>query len=165
MTTETARALYSVDTSALLDGLERYYPEESFPGLWEKVAELVHAGRFFISEEVYEEAKKKAGVVKAWCDRDKTGNLIVPTDAAIIREVRLVLETAPRLVMTGIGRNRADAFVIALARVRGATVVTGEGSDGTENRPKIPYVCRKLGTPCVRFLGLIQAEQWTFRVT
>ena len=29
----SASALYSVDTSALIDGLERYYPEETFPAL------------------------------------------------------------------------------------------------------------------------------------
>ena len=59
-------------------------------------------------------------------------------------------------------RNRADPFVIALAELRGATVVTGEGSDGTERRPKIPYVCQQRDIPCIRFLQFIQDEGWTF---
>jgi hypothetical protein len=59
-------------------------------------------------------------------------------------------------------RNRADPFVIALARMRGATVVTGEGSDGTANRPKIPFVCEQLGINCVRFLDVVTLEGWTF---
>jgi hypothetical protein len=156
---------YSVDTSALLDGLERYYVEETFPGIWERVADLIRAGRFFISEEVYQEAKKKTGVVKAWCDRDTTGKLVVPTDSAITREVQAILKDTPKMVMAMKGRNRADPFVVAVARLRAATVVTGEGSDGTEDRPKIPYVCGKLGLPCITFTDLIRVEGWVFRAT
>jgi hypothetical protein len=142
--------------------LERYYFEEAFPGIWQKVAELIGSGRFFISEEVYEEAKKKAGVVKAWCESDTTGLLIVPTDGAVAREVQAVLKGTPKLVMNMKGRNRADPFVSAVARIRSATVVTGEGSDGTEDRPKIPYVCTKLAIPCTRFTELIRSEGWRF---
>jgi len=45
------------------------------------------------------------------------------------------------------GRNRADAFVIAVARLQGAVVVTGEGANGTEDKPKIPYICQELKVP------------------
>lgn len=159
----TAAPAYSVDTSALLDGLERYYVEDTFPGIWEKVAELIDADRFFISEEVYEEAKKKTGVVRAWCEKDTTGKLIVPTDGPITREVQAILKDTPKMVMTMKGRNRADPFVVAVARLRTATVVTGEGSDGTEDRPKIPYVCAKLTIPCTTFTELIRAESWVFK--
>jgi hypothetical protein len=155
--------LYSGDTSALLDGLERYYVESSFPGVWEKVDELIADGRFFISEEVYEEAKKRTGVVKAWCDRDKTGKLIVPTDAAVTREVKAILAETPRLVMALKDRNRADPFVIAVAKLRGATVVTGEGDDGSEKHPKIPYVCAKRHVLSTTFTKLIRDERWVLR--
>jgi hypothetical protein len=67
------------------------------------------------------------------------------------------------MVMNLKGRNRADPFVVAVARIRGATVVTGEGSDGTEDRPKIPFVCQKLVIDCTRFTQLIRSEGWTFR--
>jgi Domain of unknown function (DUF4411) len=162
LTNAAALILYSVDTSALLDGLERYYAEDVFPGIWEKVWDLVAGGRFFVSEEVWEEAQKKTGVVKAWCEKDTTGNLIVRTDGTITREVKSILAGTPKMVMNMKGRNRADPFVVAVARLRGATVVTGEGSDGTEGRPKIPYVCSKLAVPCKRFTELIRGEGWRF---
>jgi len=152
---------YSVDTSALIDGLERYYPEEHFPGLWEKVDELVDDGRLIISEEVWEEAQTKDAVVQAWCEPRKD-SIVIPTDTAVAQEVQRILATHQRLVMNLKGRNRADPFVIAVARIRGATVVTGEGSDGTENRPKIPYVCERLGIECVKFVDVIRLEGWTF---
>lgn len=156
-----ARRCYSVDTSALIDGLERYYPEEHFPGLWERVDEMIGEGRIIISEEVWEEAQSKDAVVKAWCEPRKDA-IVVPTDATVAQEVQRVLNGHERLVMNLKGRNRADPFVIAVAGLRGAVVVTGEGSDGTDNRPKIPYVCAHLGIECIRFLDVIRLEGWAF---
>ena len=155
------RRTYSVDTSALIDGLERYYPVDAFPGLWDKVDDLIREGRFVLSDEVWEEATAKDAAVKEWCygRRDK---LVIPTDAAVAKEVQRVLTSHERLVMNLKNRNRADPFVIAVASLRGATVVTGEGSDGTEKRPKIPYVCQQLGIDCIRFLDLIKLEGWKF---
>jgi hypothetical protein len=159
----TEPTCYSVDTSALLDGLERFYFEDAFPGIWEKVADLIAAGRFFVSEEVWVEAKKKTGVVKTWCEKDTTGNLIVPTDGSIVAEVQAILKAYPRLVGQLKGRNEADAFVIAVAKLRAATVVTGEGDDGNDRHPKIPYICGHLGIACLRFTELIRSEGWKFR--
>jgi hypothetical protein len=154
--------LYSVDTSALIDGLERYYPEASFPALWEKVDELITSGRFFISEEVWEEIQRKDAVAKAWCDKRNKDDFVVPTDSTVAQAVQDVLAASQRLVMNMKGRNRADPFVIAVAKLKACTVVTGEGSDGTEARPKIPYVCGLLGLACVRFLDVIRIEGWRF---
>lgn len=159
----SAGPLYSVDTSALIDGLERYYFEAAFPGLWENITDLVAAGRFFISEEVWVEAQKRDQVVKEWCERDHGGSLIVPTDASIANEVKRILTDNERMVMTMKGRNRADPFVVAVARLKGATVVTGEGSNGNDMRPKIPFVCAKLGIPCIRFTDVIRQEGWILR--
>jgi hypothetical protein len=153
--------IYSVDTSALIDGLERYYPEEAFPALWERVQDLVDQGRFLISEEVWEEVQAQDAVAKAWCEPRKS-QLIVPTDAHIASAVQKILVDHERLVMNLKGRNRADPFVIAVAQLRGGVVVTGEGSDGTPNRPKIPSVCLGLGLSCIRLLEMIRNEGWRF---
>jgi hypothetical protein len=123
--------------------------------------ELVAEGRLIISEEVWEEAQAKDAVVKAWC-KPRRDSIVVPTDTTVAEEVQHVLEDHERLVMNMKGRNRADPFVIAVASLRGAIVVTGEGSDGTANRPKIPFVCQSLGIECVKFVDLIRLEGWTF---
>jgi hypothetical protein len=158
---DPGRRCYSADTSALIDGLERYYPEDHFPGLWERVDGLITEGRLIISEEVWEEAQTKDAVVKAWCEPRKD-SIVVPTDATVVQEVQRVLAGHERLVMNMKGRNRADPFVIAVASLRRAVVVTGEGSDGTENRPKIPFVCQDLGIECIKFVDVIRLEGWTF---
>lgn len=154
--------VYSVDTSALIDGLERYYPEGTFPALWEQVDILVEAGRFLLSEEVWNEARTHDAAAKAWCDGRGKAKLVVPTDLAIVQEVQTILAAYPKLVKSIKGRNRADAFVIATARLKNAVVVTGEGANGTEDKPKIPYICQRLGVPCMGFLDLIKREGWRF---
>lgn len=103
----------------------------------------------------------RTAAAKAWCEPRKE-SLVVPTDSAIATEVTSILTDHPKIVANMKGRNRADAFVIAVAKIKDATVVTGEGSDGTMNKPKIPFVCGEYSVPCFRFLDLIQAEGWTF---
>jgi Domain of unknown function (DUF4411) len=90
--------------------------------------------------------------------RHRRGALCVPTNAEVTRKVADILEAYPRLVMSGGRRNRADPFVIALAELQNATVVTGEGNDGNLSRPKIPFVCRERSIPRIRFTELIASE-------
>lgn len=52
--------IYSFDTSALIDGLERFYPQANFPALWERIDELIDRGRLRISEEAWKEAVRVA---------------------------------------------------------------------------------------------------------
>lgn len=157
----TAGSVYSVDSSALIDGLERYYPEANFPALWARVDELVAAGRFLISDEVLDEVTRKDEPAKVWCE-DRKDTIVVPTDAEVISAVKDVLADYPLLVKGFKGRNRADPFVIGVGQVRSCVVVTGEGPDGTSNKPKIPYLCNELGLRCIRFTDLIREEGWQF---
>jgi hypothetical protein len=151
-----------MDTSALIDGLERYYPMKLFPGLWAKVDELVKAGRIILSEEVWEEGRKHDLAVEEWCDGHGKPALVIETDANVAAEVAALLAKYPRMVADMKGRNRADPFVIAVAKLRGAVVVTGEGADGNANRPKIPFVCGEVSVECFRFLDIIKEEGWAF---
>lgn len=153
---------YSVDTSALIDGLERYYPPASFPALWDHMDELIGEGRLLASEEVWEEAQKRDEVVTQWM-RPRRDGLLVPTDAGVTARVQEILDHPDhkRLVMQGRGRNRADPFVIAVAELRDAMVVTGE-SPGSQRKPKIPTVCADRGVECVPFVDIIKREGWTF---
>jgi hypothetical protein len=153
---------YSVDTSGLIDGLERFYRPTSFPGLWVRIDELIANGRFLVSEEVLAEAAEKATTVKDWCTERKDA-LILPTDSSVIAQARVILAAYPNLVKAMKNQNRADAFVIAVAELQGATVVTGEGRDGSANRPKIPYICRERGIDCITLADLIESEGWVFR--
>ena len=143
-----------------MDGWIRHYPPEHFPNLWERIDSLVAQKRFLVSEEVVEELGEHDDSLKQWLD-DRLDEIMVPTDNFVAQDVRQILASHPRLVMSGTRRNRADPFVIAAARLRAATVVTGE-KGGTARRPKIPSVCAALGIPHMSLIGLIQAEGWVF---
>ena len=153
--------IYSVDTSALIDGLERYYRPANFPSLWERLDELIAQGRLLCSEEVLEEATQRDLPAKDWCTQRRE-HLVVPTDADVAIEAQVLLGQHPAMTKGLKGRNRADPFVIVVAKMHGATVVTGEGQDGSASRPKIPWVCRQLGVPCIRLAELITQEGWSF---
>lgn len=60
----------------------------------------------------------------------------------------------------------ADAYVIALAKLKGGVVLSQETSAQEKHRPRrshfIPDVCRDLGVPCVNLLGLMRREKWVF---
>ena len=155
------RRIYCVDTSALIDGLERYYPEQHFPGLWGKIDVLIADGRFRISEEVWEELQQKDEPAKQWA-QSRLDILMIPTDQEVIVATQRVLRDYELLVKNMKGRNRADPFVIGLAQVLDAIVVTGEGGDGNAKRPKIPYVCTQLGVECIRFVDVVRSEGWRF---
>ena len=118
-------------------------------------------GRFFISEEVWDELQRKDEPAREWAE-SRLQRLVVLTDGDIIDATRSVLQSHELLVKNMKGRNRADPFVIGLAQVREAIVVTGEGGDGTATRPKIPYVCEQMGLECFRFLEVVKAEGWRF---
>jgi len=152
--------MYSIDTSALIDGLERYYPAKHFPKLWERVDELIQQGRFLVSEEVWDEAHAKDAAVKDWCDEPGMARDIckVATDAAIGGIAGRILLDYPYWATQG-RKNGADPFVIALAEHRNAMVISGE-TNGGPSKPKIPYVCGERQVGCGRFIDIITTENW-----
>ncbi len=153
--------LYSVDTSALLDGWVRHYPPAHFPSLWDQVEGLIDEGRLRVSEEVLHEVARHEDSLNQWL-QDRRSRVVVPTTNEVTEAVREILRSHERLVMSGSGRNRADPFVIAVAGLNDAVVVTGERG-GTAARPKIPSVCRDLGIRDINLLDLIKEEGWVFR--
>ena len=151
---------YSIDTSALIDGLERYYPAKHFPKLWELVDELVDDGRFLISEEVWREAQSKDATVKDWCNdpRKSRDSCKVPTNDAIGAVAGEIMAQHPSWVTQG-QKNGADPFVIAVGEVLSAQVISGERNGGP-SKPKIPYVCKQRGLPYGRFIDINITEGW-----
>ena len=131
---------YSIDSSALMDGWIRHYPPDHFPRFWERIDALADERRFLVSEEVFEEIDEHDDSLKEWLN-DRRDGIIVHTvvrasgDNFVAQDVRQILASHERLVMSGTRRNRADPLLsgIAVARLRGATVVTRrEGWDCKE---------------------------------
>ena len=154
-------SVYCLDTSAFLDGWVRYYPPDVFPALWKKLEAAIIRGDVISPEEVGDELSKKHDGVFQWTKAQS--GLFVPMDDPTQDMTSKVLAKFPRLVKALSGRNRADPFVIALAKVRKGTVATAERARGSPERPRIPLVCDFFNIPCVNLLDMIRAMGWKFQ--
>jgi len=150
-----------IDTSALLDGWIRYYPPDVFPALSSNLEEMIKSGELLSPDEVLLELGQKDDEIHQWAKANST--MFVPLDEEIQSATQEILKQFPRLVGAMKDRNRADPFVIAVAKVRNATVVTGEKSSGIRERPRIPNVCDHFEISHLTLLQLIRDKGWTFR--
>lgn len=152
--------LYSMDTSALVDGMGRYYRPTVFQSLWQRIDALIDEGRMIATEEVRVEIERKADHLAVWCkQRDR---MFIEIDEEIQPVVTEVLTAHGRLVKALSNRSSGDPFVIALAKVKGAIVVTGERHSGSLDKPKIPDVCDAMGIRCVSLVEMMEEEEWSF---
>ncbi|MBI4964691.1 MAG: DUF4411 family protein [Desulfomonile tiedjei] len=152
---------YSVDTSALMDGWVRHYPKDVFPRIWESIDELISQEILIASSEVLKELEKQEDDLTAWALDRK--HMFVPIDDDIQVSISEILRDYPRLVDTRRDRSSGDPWVIALARVRKCSVLTGERSTSKIEKPNIPDVCIALGIRCVNMLQLFRDQEWVFR--
>jgi len=86
--------------------------------------------------------------------------MVVPIDMDIQRHVTEIMAKYTRLVDTKKNRSGCDPWVIALARTRGPTVVTGEKASGSLLKSKIPDVCRDLQIPCLEIVDFFREQKW-----
>ncbi len=150
--------MFSIDTSGFLDAWTRYYPADVFPSLWAQMEGAARTGLIKASEEVVNELQKKDDGACKWI-KDRPA-MIVPTDEAVQREVARILAAYPRLVNAGKSRSGGDPFVVAVARLFGWSVITGETPSGKPQNPKIPDVCSALTIPCVNILQFFRSQNW-----
>lgn len=150
---------YSIDTSALIEGWHRLWPPDIVAPFWDNLDRLIHAGDLRATEEVLKELEKKDDAVWAWA-KQRQSRLLVPIDDRIQVAVKALLANHQRLVDTRKNKSGADPWVIALAQIENATVITEESFTGNIAKPRIPDVCAALEIPCVNLLGLIRQEGW-----
>jgi len=154
-------SFYSFDTSSLLNGQRDLFPPETFPTLWERIADMIESGSIRCVDVVRDELSVRDDSVHAWV-KSQPG-LFVPLTPQIQQATRIVLSRHPRLVGIGNGRSGADPFVIGLALANRGTVVTEERASGNLTKPKIPDVCDALGVRRMNLLRFIQEQGWVFR--
>ena len=158
--------IYSMDTGGFIDGLDRYYRAKNFPSLWEKFDHLISNGRVIASMEVWREIEPHTEFVRTWVsEAEELRMSLFVDDLEIVAEIEggkeSICKSFPRLANPRTGRSRVDPYVIAAAKVFGATVVTSEVGGSIKN-PKIPSVCDQLNIPCINLAELIRQEGWVF---
>ncbi len=94
--------------------------------------------------------------------RAKSSQRVVPIDNAVQISVAEILGRFPTLVDSRKNTSQADPFVIALARIQGRTVVTGEKAASNGKVPKIPNVCAHYHVPTCNLLQMCRELGWRF---
>jgi len=112
------------------------------------------------SEEVLVDLGRVDDDVHEWARQRRA--MFVPSDEAIQLAVLEILRNYRGLVDTARPRLGADPFVIALARIRGCTVVTQETPTGNPALLNLADVCGALGIPCINVLQFIRQQGWVF---
>ncbi len=137
----------------------RNHPPDIFVTLWQRLDAAIVAGDLVSPEEVLHELERGTDdLAEILGARD---GLFLPLDAAQMAALAEVMGACRGIADEEGERNRADPFVVALARVRRGTVVTGE-------RPrrdlaaayKIPDACTQFGIPYLDWFGFLRQAGW-----
>ena len=150
--------IYCIDTSALIAARKESYPPDVFLNFWEQFEELITDGQLIAPDEVKNELAARDDELFSWAKQhaDMFAAQTARLQHAMKESVLPLYNTSiPQL---SLGKPWADPWVIALAKLNGAQVITQEG--GGQN--KIPTICAAHGMPCTNLVGLLRAEGWTF---
>ena len=149
---------YVVDTSIWIR-IGRDHPPDIFVSLWQRLAGAITAGDLMSPYEVLEELERGDDALATMLGSRQ--GLFVPLDDAQMAAVAGVMQACPGLVDEEGERGRADPFVVALARVRHGTVVTGERARRANTaRFRIPDACARYGIPCLDWFGFLREVGW-----
>lgn len=119
---------------------------------------MVSVGTLFCSEEVLVELERQDDELTKWAKSQ--ASIFISMDAAIEAAVKRVV-AIPNVVKGVSTKHSADPFVVAVAMVRSATVVSNEGVGSPQN-PKIPFICGKLGVKHLSLAQFVASQGWTF---
>jgi len=146
---------YAVDTCSFTQ-LGRSYPPDVFPGVWEKVEQLISDQVLCSSEEIYIEIVAEDDALADWAKKRK--QIFLPTNEDVQRYVKDILQTHSNLLELKINKSGADPFLIAMAMLHKCAVVTEEKPSGGPERSKIPDVCRAYAIECIKVLEMLKRE-------
>ena len=140
---------YSFDTSGFLNPWKHFYRPNRFPKLWKDIDALIQSQEIVATEMVYQELKAKNDDLTKWIAARKE-RLLIKIDEEQMRIVGEIENEFPDLVPIKSTTDRADPYVVALARYKRLVVVTDEKRP-RKGRVKIPQVCEHYGIDCIDF--------------
>lgn len=155
--------IYVFDTSSFRV-FEHYFPER-FLSFWARLDEYVSQEKIISTKEVLNELENQGikEFLNEWMHKHKQIFLIPSSDERqFVKEIfnishfQQLVSEKNRLK----GNPVADPFVISLAKVKKACVVTEETKK--KNSSRIPNVCEYFDIDCTNLDGFMMKENWSF---
>ena len=151
---------YVIDASVWIN-VWRAHPPDRYVSVWARIDAAVADDTIRSPEDVRQELERGTDDLADFLSQ--RDGLFAPLDEAQMAAVREVQTRCEGLADEDGERNRADPFVVALARVRQGTVVTAErGRRDANGRPRIPDACQEFGLPCLDWFGFLREVDWVF---
>jgi len=133
------------------------YPPRAFPNLWKRIEGMIDQGRMLMPDEVLNELEVGSDSVYHYAK--SIIGFVVPLDAIQFNTARTIMNKYPNLVDLNTSKNSADPFLITLAQVKTATVISEERVRN-DKQLKIPNICKWHGLRCIDFLGFLEEQEW-----
>ncbi len=159
--------VYVFDTNVIISLGWQSYPADRFPRVHAWVDSMVELGRVITPTEVRRELEKHQNEAFAWL-KSREARVVQPHDVNVQLYARSVIrEFEPPEGVEIPERVRkfifgADPFVLGLAYVTGATIVTNETKGGGPANPKIPMIAAARKIESLNFFELMEKEGVTF---
>lgn len=148
--------MYIADTNIFIRSYHEM-PMDIWITFWQQIAAAANAGLLFSIVPVKEELEKGNDALMQWIKDNLPKNFFIHLDADILscyKETQNWARKQPHYKESALEdfATLADAYLIATAKAKGATLITYEKSDmNNRKRVKIPDVCQGLG---VRYCDL-----------
>jgi len=131
---------YCIDTSALID-IKKWYPREIFPGIWEKLEQMVKRGELISHKTIIEEIKRVDDELCKWCNDEKLRAMFKETDDCQYEKFKEIKKKYDskywEIEISRTNNEWADPWLIALSICEEAIIVTSENKKNQNNIPAI----------------------------
>lgn len=161
------RRVYYIDTNSLMFCSRRFDDLERFRGVWDPLADLVHAGRLRAPEQVVTEAARMSLLLQAWTAAN--AEISVPT-SDLWAAAKVITGRFTYLVNSDEPGTAGDPWLIALAQRHDASlgmfdapcILVTEEKDRRrpEQITRITEVCKVLGIENTDVWGMFAKEGW-----
>ncbi len=151
-----SKKIYVVDTCSFTT-LHKIYPKDVFPGVWEKVDELIKSGRLISVDEVYQEIDRQDDGLAKWAKSNK--DIFMPLNEEVQDAAKDIVNRFTKILDFKKNKSGADPFLIGLAKtLEDSVVVTEEKYSGGPDKHKIPDICDALTISHMNFLSMLKSE-------
>jgi hypothetical protein len=152
---------YIFDSNTMIKIFNHYYRNQ-FPSFWEKFDEYVNDGRIISVRAVKTELKNNDDALADFVNSNDIFDIPTNKETEFIAKIfqnthfqSLISKKAMLL-----GKEVADPYLIARAKIQNAYVVTEEKLK--PNAAKIPNVCENFNVSCVNLEEFMKIEKWSF---